>query len=302
MRVSNTNRPRQKSVQVLCPAGLHRMAYVEWGDPLNPQLLICVHGLTRTGRDFDTLASQLCQEYRLICPDVMGRGQSDWLRDANYYEVPQYVADMVTLIAAVSAPYEEAGVTPTIDWLGTSMGGLIGMGLAATPNNPIRKLVLNDVGPVINGQALQRIAEYVGQLISFASLAEAQAYIRAISAPFGPHTEAQWQILTEHVVIERDGRWLLHYDPAIAIPFRETAAANPSGHDLTLWPIYDAISCPTLAIRGELSDLLPLAVHAEMAQRGPRATLATIPGVGHAPTLMQAEQIDIVAAFLADPQ
>ena len=271
------------------------MAYVEWGRIDNPKVLCCMHGLTRTGRDFDQLAQTLAEEYRIICPDVMGRGRSAWLRDPNYYEVPQYVNDMVTLLAQVDGRQ----AIDTLHWLGTSMGGLIGMGLAAMPNNPIRKLILNDVGPVVSGEALQRIAQYVGQLITFASFAEAEAYIRAISATFGPHTDAQWRELTEHVVVEKEGRWLLHYDPAIAVPFRKTAAANPSGHDMELWPFYDAIQCPTLAIRGELSDLLSPQVHQQMAARGPHAELATVAGVGHAPTIMQADQIALVKDFLS---
>lgn len=265
------------------------MAYLEWGDPRNRDVLVCVHGLTRTARDFDELAGALCKQFRVVCPDVAGRGDSDRLADAMQYAVPQYLADMVTLIARLDVE--------RVHWVGTSMGGLIGMALAAQPGAPIEKLVLNDAGPVIAHAALERIASYVGRAPAFASLDEAEAYIRSISAPFGPHSDAQWRFLTETWLRKNDdGSWRAHYDPRIAEPFRATLPEK----DLEMWPLYDAVRCPTLVLRGENSDLLARQTAHEMGRRGPRARVVEIPGVGHAPTLMHAEQIGIVRDFLLE--
>jgi pimeloyl-ACP methyl ester carboxylesterase len=276
-------------VQCASPRGLHRMAYLEWGDPRNRDVLVCVHGLTRTARDFDELARALCKQFRVVCPDVAGRGDSDRLADAMQYAVPQYLADMVTLIARLDVE--------RVHWVGTSMGGLIGMALAAQPGAPIEKLVLNDAGPVIAHAALERIATYVGRAPAFASLDEAEAYIRSISAPFGPHSDAQWRFLTETWLRRNDdGSWRAHYDPRIAEPFRATLPEK----DLEMWPLYDAVRCPTLVLRGQHSDLLARKTADEMARRGPRARVVEIPGVGHAPTLMHAEQIGIVRDFLLE--
>lgn len=284
--------PRTDAVQCLSPAGLHRVAWTEWGDPGNPDVLFCVHGLTRIGRDFDDLAQAMADRYRVVCPDVVGRGASGWLRDPAHYQIPQYVADMVTLIARINAK--------RLHWVGTSMGGLIGMGIAAMPDNPIERLVLNDVGPVISGAALKRIGEYVGAPISFATLDEGIAYIRTVSAPFGPHSDAQWAKLAGDVMRQRDdGRWGLHYDPAIGLPFKAMYAADAAEvPDTILWPMYDAIRCPTLVIRGAQSDLLSAENFQAMGQRGPKAQLAEIAGVGHAPTLVQPDQIALVRQFL----
>ena len=235
----------QKHVLCLSPSGLHRMAYQEWGAGDNPRVLVCVHGLTRNARDFDRLAAALAADYRVICPDVVGRGQSDRLRDPSAYVVPQYVADMVTLLARLDVE--------RVDWLGTSMGGLIGMALAAQPGSPIGRLVLNDVGPWITRESLDRIGEYVGSDPDWATLDEAERYVRTISAPFGALSDADWRHLTETSVVQRtDGRWAFRYDPAIAAPFRAAFA----DHDIDLWPLYQAIACPTLVIRGAESDLL----------------------------------------------
>src|SRR5574343_1546953 len=204
---------KQQNVQCIGPAGLHRMAYTEWGARDNPRVLVCVHGLTRNGRDFDALAEAMSAHYRVICPDVVGRGKSAHLRDPAAYGIPQYVADMVTLIARLNVD--------TVHWVGTSMGGLIGMALAAQEGTPIRRLVLNDVGPLITVETLQRIATYVGSDPDWATFDEALAYVKLISAPFGALTEAQWLHLTETSVAQRsDGRWGFRYDPAIATPFK----------------------------------------------------------------------------------
>ncbi len=283
---------RRRSVLCASPKGLHRMAYFEWGDPRNREVLVCVHGLTRSGRDFDDLARALCGQFRVVCPDLAGRGDSDRLADPMLYGVPQYLADMVTLIARLDCE--------ALSWVGTSLGGLVGMALAALPGNPVKKLVLNDAGPVISRVSLQRIASYIGAVPTFPTFAKAQEYVRTISAPFGAHTEAQWRTLTERWVRQLpDGSWQPHYDPRMAIAYR---ASLPEEGDLVLWPFYDAIRCPTLVLRGEQSDLLGRETTEAMAQRGPKAKVVEIRGVGHAPTLMHADQIAVVRDFLLEGQ
>ena len=279
--------PRRRSVQCMSAKGLHRIAYLEWGDPRNKDVLVCVHGLARSSRDFDELARALCGHFRVACPDLAGRGDSDRLADPALYVVPQYVADMVTLIARLDAE--------SVNWLGTSLGGLVGMALAAQPGSPIKRLVLNDVGPVVAKVALERIATYLGKTPVFSSLDEAEKYIRTISAPFGPHSEAQWRHLTETWVRkDADGNWRPHYDPRIA-----DARAVPD-KDIELWYLYDAIRCPTLVLRGAQSDLLARETADAMVKRGPKAKVVEIPGVGHAPTLLHADQIAIVRNFLLE--
>jgi pimeloyl-ACP methyl ester carboxylesterase len=277
--------PRRRSVLCASPAGLHRMAYREWGDPRNREVLVCVHGLTRSGQDFDELARALRAQFRVVCPDVAGRGDSDRLADPKLYAWPQYIADMVTLIARLDVE--------TVNWLGTSMGGFVGMALAAQPASPVKKLILNDAGPVIGKASLARIRSYVGAAPAFASVDDAEKYIRTISAPFGAHSDAQWRFLTETWIRRsEDGSWRPHYDPRIVEPF-------PAGDkDVDVWPIYDAVRCPTLLIRGELSDLVSRDTVGEMARRGPKAKVVEIRGVGHAPTLLHADQIAVVRDFL----
>ena len=281
---------REARVKCLSTAGFHHMAYVEWGDPANPRVLICVHGLTRCGRDFDFLAQALADEYRVVCPDIVGRGRSDWLRDKALYAIPQYCADIATLLAKVGAE--------TVDWVGTSMGGLIGMALAIQPETPIRRLVLNDVGPVITAASLERIGTYLGRIGRFDSIEQAESAVRFVSQPFGPLTDAQWRHLTVHVVRRlADGRYEMAYDPGIAEPFRAAFAAS-EGKDLESWPLYDAIPCPTLLLRGAESDLLTREAAQEMMQRGPKAALVEIAGVGHAPMLLDDAQVAPVKEFL----
>lgn len=280
---------RRRSVQCLGSAGLYDMSYVEWGVADNPLVLVCVHGLTRNARDFDDLARALQGEYRVVCPDVAGRGHSDWLKLATDYAVPHYVSAMVTLLARLDAQI--------VDWVGTSMGGLIGMGLAAQAKSPIRKLVLNDVGAVIPALALNRIGEYVGRAPSFGSLAEADAYVRRVSADFGPLSDTQWRHLAEHSVKPEGAGFVMRYDPAIGDAFRSVPQLN----DLALWPIYDAIHCPTLLLRGANSDLLSSSVADQMRTRGPRAQVVEFPGVGHAPVLMDEAQIAPIRRFLLEP-
>jgi len=278
---------RQSKVQFLAPGGLHRMAYLEWGAVDNPRVLICVHGLTRCARDFDFLARELSAHYRVVCPDAPGRGDSDWLKNPMDYVAPTYVNAMVALIARLGVD--------SVHWVGTSMGGLIGMALASLPETPITRLVLNDVGPVITAVSLERIGTYVGKAPRFHSVDAAEQYVRAVSAPFGPHSDSQWRFLTEHVVrSDPAGGYRMHYDPAIAVPFNE----EKEHKDIDLWKIYDAIRCPTLLVRGEYSDLLTRETAAQMAARGPRARLAEMKGIGHAPTLVHPDQIAVVREFL----
>ena len=281
----------------------HRMAYWAWGDPSQDRILVCVHGLSRQGRDFDTLARSLCEHYYVICPDVVGRGESDWLADPQGYQVFAYVADMVALLQhlrtqrQVEAPLD-------IDWVGTSMGGLIGLGLSTLPAEVsgarLRKFVLNDVGPRLHHDALVRIGEYLGVPRRFSTEQEAADYLWTISLGFGPHTPQQWLELSRPLLRPApDGQGLvLHYDPAIAEPFRTVSADSTSSGEAALWQIYDALRCEVLLLRGQDSDLLDADAAHDMTQRGPKARLVVFPGVGHAPTLMAADQIAAVREFL----
>ena len=288
-----TTSPRFDSVQCLDAKGLHRMAWTEWGDAANPKVLVCVHGLSRQGRDFDTLAQAMAAEYRVVCPDVVGRGRSDWLADPSGYAIPAYVADMVTLLARLNAG--------ELHWVGTSMGGLIGMGLASLPNSPIKRLVLNDVGPRIEYEALERIAEYLGQPYRWATLDEAADALWAVSEGFGPHTREQWLALTRPQLVPDGDGFKPHYDPAIAVPFRALTPQLASAGEAFLWQSYDRIQCPTLLLRGVESDLLSEQTAIDMTQRGPRAHLHRIDGVGHAPMLQQPDQVEAVRNFLLGP-
>jgi pimeloyl-ACP methyl ester carboxylesterase len=279
---------RQHTLQCWTPSGLHRMAYLEWGRRDNPEVVLCVHGLTRSARDFDALARALAGEFRVVCPDLAGRGDSEWLKNPMEYQLPVYLADLVTLIARLDVE--------RVSWVGTSLGGLVGMTLAATTGSPVQALVLNDVGPRVGAAALARIGSYVGSDPALADLEAAEAYVRAVHAPFGPHSDAQWRFLTEHSVRRRaDGSLRLHYDPALAVPF----AAQPLDRDIELWGLYDVIRCPTLVLRGERSDLLARDTAGEMSVRGPRAQVVEFAGVGHAPSLLHDEQIRVVTEFLA---
>ncbi|MDE2607282.1 MAG: alpha/beta hydrolase [Burkholderiales bacterium] len=290
---------------VPCPdaAGGHRMAWWSWGDERAPHVVVCVHGLSRQGRDFDTLARSLVEAspapLRVACPDVVGRGRSDWLADPMGYAVPTYVADMLQLLAQLHA----AAPVTTFDWVGTSMGGLIGMGLAGTPRlplpAPLRRLVLNDVGPVIQWAALQRIGSYLGQTGRFETVQQAADAMWAISSSFGAHTREQWLALSRPMVRPLpEGGWTLHYDPAIAVPFRALDEAAAAAGQAALWQLYDAIVARTLLLRGAESDLLSRATAEDMVRRGPRPQLVEFAGVGHAPTLIAQEQVEAVASFL----
>lgn len=287
---SSSTEPRLRTVQCLGSAGLHRMAYWEWGDPANPRVLVCVHGLSRQGRDFDTLARDLASDYRVICPDVVGRGRSDRLADPMGYAIPNYVADMVTLLARLDVAQ--------VDWVGTSMGGLIGLGLASLPGSAVRRLVLNDVGPTIQPAALQRIGGYLGQPAHWRSLDEAADALWAISQGFGLHTREQWLQLTRPQLVPDGDGFKPHYDPAIAVPFRAITPELAAAGEAMLWQSYDRVACPTLLLRGADSDLLSHDTALAMTQRGPRARLREFAGIGHAPMLVQPEQRAVVREFL----
>ncbi len=284
-----------KSVQCGSPTGLHQMSYKEWGDERNSRILVCAHGVTRVGDDFDVMARALSDHYRVICPDVVGRGRSGRLLDPQMYRIPQYVGDMVTLIARVTAHSDAA----SIDWFGTSMGGLIGMALASLPGNPIRKLVLNDIGPTLDPAALLRIGDYIGQELLFPNFDTAAHFVREVSVSFGEHSDDQWHKLASDVLRERDdGQWVRHYDMGLAMPFRSATPETAKADEAALWAAYDAITCPTLLVRGANSDLLSRETALAMAGRGPKAQLVEIPGVGHAPTFIHDDQIAIARRFL----
>lgn len=280
----------------------HRMAYWEWnrtGDPRHPHVIVCVHGLTRQGRDFDVLARRLSAHARVVCPDVAGRGRSDWLADAAGYQVPVYAGDMLALLAQLHA---QAPIG-TLDWVGTSMGGLIGMAVCGQPGlplpAPVRRLVLNDVGPALEWSALRRIGSYVGQPVHFASEQQAADALWAISSSFGPHTPAQWLELSRPMLRpDGQGGFTLHYDPAIGVPFRALTEEAAQAGEAALWQLYDQIAAQVLLLRGAQSDLLSAATAAAMAARGPRARLVEFAGVGHAPTLVAEDQVRAVEGFL----
>lgn len=266
------------------------MRYYEWGDSANPRIVICVHGLTRTGRDFDYLAQSLAADFRVVCPDVVGRGASDWLAAKEDYGYPQYMADMTALIARIAE-----GAEHTIDWVGTSMGGLLGIFMAATPNNPIRRMVLNDAGMRVPKAALERLSRYVGKDPRFATFDALQAHVRCVLAPFGPHSDEQWHHLVLHGAREfDDGSWGFAYDPSIG------RALEGDLNDIDLAAFWDAVRCPTLIVRGEHSDILLRETAEAMTQRGPKAQLVELEGIGHAPTLMHDAQVKIVRDFLME--
>jgi len=280
---------REYRLPCLNSQGFHQLHYTDWGDPANPRVVICAHGLTRNCRDFDTLAAALQNDLRVVSVSIAGRGLSDWLPNKEDYNYPQYMADMTALIARVTASGAQ-----DISWIGTSMGGMLGMLLAARPNTPISRLVLNDVGTIIPKASMERIGTYVGKSPLFKTYAEIEQYVRTISAPFGPLTDAQWQHLTQTNSKQHDdGSWGMNYDPGIALPFQKALK-----NDIVLWPYYDAVRCPTLLLRGEKSDLLLRDNALEMTKRGPKPKLLEFAGIGHAPTLMAEDQIAAVRDFL----
>lgn len=283
------------SILCLSAAGSHNMVYKQWGDSSNPRVLICVHGLTRVSDDFIPLAQELSKSYRIICPDIAGRGLSDWLSQYKDYQLDLYVRDMHMLIDHIFA----TSAVEELAWLGTSMGGLIGIYLAGKEGVPINKLILNDIGPSMNIPALLRIGQYIGQQVRFNTFSEAVSYMRQISVGFGSHTDVEWDTLASHVFIrDPEGFWMRHYDPGVARAFQEETPASLAVTEKKLWQAYDKITCPTLLIHGLESDLLTSEVALEMTKRGPKASLVELPGVGHTPTFVHSDQINIVKDFL----
>jgi pimeloyl-ACP methyl ester carboxylesterase len=278
------------------------MAYWQWGHAQAGHTVVCVHGLSRQGRDFDVLAQALVQKaggnIRVVCPDVVGRGQSDWLADPMGYQLPTYAADMLALLALLKPQ--------KLDWVGTSMGGLIGMAVcahAAAVGVAVRRLVLNDVGPVVQWDSIVRIATYLGKSMQFASLQQAADAMWSISTSFGPHTPAQWLELSRHMVkplSEGQAGVTLHYDPAIAVPVRAMTQEMAAQGEAALWQLYDGIAAQTLLLRGADSDLLSRETAAQMTQRGPKARVVEFAGVGHAPTLIADDQVQAVTGFLLE--
>jgi pimeloyl-ACP methyl ester carboxylesterase len=308
----------------LGPDGFHRLAYTDWGEPNNPHVVICVHGLSRNSRDFDWLATALSTDVRVVCPDVVGRGESDWLQDRFAYCFPTYLSDAAALVARVTVtPPQGQGqglladlrdrlrgrprdpaAPATLDWIGTSMGGLIGMLLAAKPGSPIRRLVLNDVGPFVPWAGLVRLKGHVGSDSSFADMDEVEKYFRRVCAEFGQLDDAYWHQLAEHSVsLGEDGRYTVRYDPAISrgLPVHmdpELPIGPEFLRGIDLWNVWDAVDCPVLVLRGADSQVLPREVVDEMKRRKPELRVVEFEGVGHVPALATPDQIEVIRDFL----
>jgi len=278
---------QKKSFLSLGPHGFHRIAYTHWGFAETGRTAFCAHGLTRNSRDFDFLAQSLCDTHQVICPDIAGRGQSDWLMNPQDYGFPTYINDMATLVAKIGDEH--------VDWIGTSMGGLIGMMLAAQVNSPIQRLIVNDVGPFIAKESIAYLAQYLGMNLTFNSQDELEHHLRQIHQPFGRLSDSMWRHMAEHSAkTDPNGQLTLHYDPAISEPFKTMEPV-----DIDLWPIWESIQCPVLILRGENSEMLSHETAQEMLKRGPDAELVEIPQVGHAPALMEDSQINLVKRWLA---
>jgi len=307
----------QRSFLGLSPGGFHRIAYLDWGKHSAAQVVVCVHGLSRNSRDFDFLARDLAHDCRVICPDVVGRGDSEWLADKSDYSFSTYLLDAAALIARITAPAPPAYFgtfrgrkvargPAQIDWVGTSMGGLIGMLLAAKPGSPIRRLVLNDIGPFISWGSLYRLKGYVAGGGAFKSLTEVEAYLRDACAAFGPLTDEHWRHLAETsaAASKEDGRFHLRYDPAIGESMRVGAPDPefPLGPSflagIDLWSTWAEIRCPTLVLRGADSDVLSRDTLRQMQALRPGVEVLELPGIGHAPALMSYDQIAAVREFL----
>lgn len=304
----------------LGPDGFHRLAYTDWGEPHNPHVVICVHGLSRNSRDFDRLASALSADCRVVCPDVVGRGESDWLQDRFAYCFPTYLSDAAALVARVTVPApkglladlrdrlrgrpSEPVAVPELDWIGTSMGGLIGMLLAAKPGSPIRRLVLTDVGPFVPWAGLVRLKGHVGNDSTFETMAEVESHFRRVCAEFGQLDDDYWHHIAAHgVSLGEDGRYALRYDPAISrgLPVHmdpELPIGPEFLRGIDLWTVWDAVECPVLVLRGADSQVLPREVVEEMQRRKPDLQVAEFAGVGHVPALATSDQIEAVRDFL----
>jgi pimeloyl-ACP methyl ester carboxylesterase len=298
---------RQESFQALANGSFHRIAYTDWGNVSNPHVVVCAHGLARNSRDFDFLAASLSPRCRVVCMDVAGRGDSDWLENKSYYTFATYQSDAAAMLARASAPAPRwlgKPVPSRIDWVGTSMGGVIGMLLAARPGSPIRRLVLNDVGPLIPWSALLRMNGYITRGKTFGNLDEVEAYFRDVCGSFGPLTDAQWKHLARHGArLTKEGGYELCYDPKIGEGLHGRLDPElPLGPDLLrgidLWKVWSKLEIPTLVLRGVDSDVLRPTTVQEMRSRKPDVQVVEFHGVGHAPALMSDDQIGVVKEFL----
>jgi pimeloyl-ACP methyl ester carboxylesterase len=312
--------PRLNRFLSLGPHGFHHVAYAEWGSPKNTHIVLCVHGLARNSRDFDYLASDLAADCRVVGMDVAGRGASDWLEHKEDYGFALYQSDAAALLARITAPIVDEGLSGLVrnilhserdlkvDWVGTSMGGLIGMMLAAEPNSPIRRLVLNDIGPLVPWPALMRLKNvYSGVNARFADVSELEGYLREALAAFGPLEDEQWRHLARHNSRQtEDGGCTLAFDPGIVSGLRTSSTSGIEfGSDfmlgVDLWPVWDAVQCPTLVLRGAESDFLLESTAKEMQERNSYTQVVEFAGIGHAPWLMNDDQIRVVRDFLLAP-
>jgi pimeloyl-ACP methyl ester carboxylesterase len=266
----------------------HDIHVLEWGDPAAPALVMW-HGLARNCRDFDIAAAHFAPTHRVICPDTIGRGLSSWSGDPdNDYTIGAYCRQALALLDALDID--------CCGWVGTSMGGLIGMALAGSEAGSPRidRLAINDAGPQLNETAIERIKAYATVVAEFSTLSEFETFLRFVYAPFGRLTDREWRKMAETSMRRRDnGKISSHYDPAVMRVFAEQYTP------LDMWEAYDSIRCPTLVLRGEASDLLPEDVARAMTLRGPKARLTTVPGCGHAPYLDHADQLNSLRELIS---
>lgn len=268
--------------------GAHTIAWVEWGDPDNPETLFCVHGLTRNAHDFDYFAQELSRDFRVLCPDMAGRGESEWLPDPAGYNYPTYTMDCLALL-------DHLGVEQC-RWVGTSMGGIIGMTIAALYAGRITRMVMNDIGAFIPAAGLNRILRYAGKAPRFSHRAEAEEYLRDICAPFGISEAEHWKHFFAHSIREKDGNFILNYDPAIRASLPDPE--NDTVENINLFELWEAVDIPVLVLRGAESDLLSREVVEEMKMGHWGVEMLEIPATGHAPHLMSPEQIQPVKQWL----
>ncbi len=272
--------------------GFHRISYLEWGasgSVNTKRTLFCVHGLTRNARDFDYMAKALCERYRIVCPDVVGRGDSDHLISEEGYNYLQYNADMNAVLARLNVS--------EVDWIGTSMGGIIGMVLASVPQSPIRRLVVNDIGPEVSRDALLSIAQYIGKSSTFESLNEVEEHLRKIYAEFAPMSDEDWHQMAKYSSRRtRTGRWRLKVDSRVGDAYRDSI----SYFDVDMWETWEKITCPVLVLRGKNSSFLTEEVAEKMLACGPQTTLVEFDDTGHTPTLRNEDQVGAIREWLAN--
>jgi len=273
--------------------GTHKIVYYQWGDDAAKEVIFCVHGLTRTGRDFDYLASALAssKDVRVIAPDVAGRGKSQWLKKPSWYGYPTYMADMIALIKHLKLE--------KVKWVGTSMGGLIGILIAAYHPRIISKMVLNDIGPFIPKKSLNRLASYVGKDINFKDMNDASKYLKTIMEGFGITKEEHWNHILKHTfILGSEARYHFAYDPKIAAPFRNILGRPKKMPDMDFSEVWEKVDCPMFVIRGGDSDLLLRETSIEMKEHKFVEEVVELPGIGHAPSLMEEEQIELIEKWL----